>query len=164
MTKHLACILIALLIGAVHGITSAPLPIAVEQPLSAEQDVRKSTTVSTPQMETVEVKAEEVTEEPIKPSRGGSTGRYMEITAYTGSPDEGGEITSTGKPVRKGMCASGPEYPFGTILYVEGIGEVVVEDRGVSNGHLDIAVDSKKEAYKIGRSIKKVYVVYSPVR
>ena len=164
MTKHLVSILIALIIGAGHGLYQAShsANVFIEKPLlSAEQEAQTMETATVePQPVVEEVK--EHTEEPIKPSRGGQQGSYMEVTAYTGAPDEGGGITATGKRVRRGMCATGSEYRFGTVLYVEGFGEVVVEDRGVSNGHLDLAVDSKKEAFNLGRTIRKVYVVSTP--
>lgn len=160
MTKHLVSILIALIIGAGHGLYQSNE--GIEKPLlSAEQEAQVMETATVdPQPVVEEVK--EPTEEPIKPSRGWQQGRYMEVTAYTGAPDEGGGITASGKKVRRGMCATGSEYRIGTVLYVEGFGEVVVEDRGVSNGHLDLAVDSKKEAFKLGRTIRKVYVVSTP--
>ena len=164
MTKHLVSILIALIIGAGHGLYQAhhSANVYVEKPLlSAEQEAQVTETATVEPQPVVE-EAKEPTEEPIKPSRGGQHGRYMEVTAYTGAPDEGGGITATGKRVRRGMCATGSEYRFGTVLYVEGFGEVVVEDRGVSNGHLDLAVDSKKEAFQLGRTIRKVYVVSTP--
>ena len=162
MTKHLVSIFIALLVASLYTIATMPQQEYEKPPLSAKQEAQIVET--TPPVEPVQEKVEEVKKEVIeqKPSRGGQQGRYMEVTAYTGAPDEGGGITASGKKVRRGMCATGSEYRIGTVLYVEGFGEVVVEDRGVSNGHLDLAVDSKKEAFKLGRTIRKVYVVSTP--
>lgn len=101
-----------------------------------------------------------------KPNRGVKREVFMEVTAYTAAEDECGRPTSdpnygktaSGKRVARGMCAAGPGIPFGTRLYIEGIGEVVVEDRGgaISNSHIDVYVETKSEANKIGRRARKV--------
>ena len=101
-----------------------------------------------------------------KPSRGAKREIYMEVTAYTAAEDECGRPpsdpnygrTASGKRVARGMCAAGPGIPFGTRLYIEGIGEVVVEDRGgaISNNHIDVYVETKSEANRVGRRARKV--------
>ena len=166
MIKHLASILVALLAATAYTFVTMP-PVEKEKPLLSVKQEEAQVVMAAAEPLPVAAEAqkkEEVVEEAPKPSRGGQQGRYMEVTAYTGAPDEGGGVTATGKKVRRGMCATGSEYAFGTVLYVEGFGEVVVEDRGVSNGHLDLVVDSKKEAYSIGRTLRKVYVVSTPSR
>lgn len=55
-----------------------------------------------------------------------------------------GEIATVGRTV-----ASGREFPFGTRIYIEGIGERVVEDRGVQNGTIDILCSNHSECYAI---------------
>ena len=61
-------------------------------------------------------------------------------------------ITASGTQATLGRtCAAGPELPFGTVLYIDGIGERVVEDRGngVTEGCLDILCKNHAECYAI---------------
>lgn len=59
-------------------------------------------------------------------------------------------ITASGVPCVAGVsCATGPEFEFGTVLEIEDIGTFVVEDRGVGNGHIDVACATHEECYAI---------------
>ena len=61
-------------------------------------------------------------------------------------------ITASGTQAKLGRtCAAGPELPFGTVLYIDGIGERVVEDRGtgVTEGCLDVLCEDHAECYAI---------------
>jgi len=69
---------------------------------------------------------------------------------YEGDP----RITASGAPVVPGVTvAAGKELPFGTELYIRGIGQRVVQDRGaaIGRGHIDIAVKTQAEAFRFGR-------------
>ena len=69
---------------------------------------------------------------------------------YEGDP----RITASGAPVVPGVTvAAGKELPFGTELYIKGIGKRIVQDRGavISRGRLDIAVKTQAEAIRFGR-------------
>lgn len=69
---------------------------------------------------------------------------------YEGDP----RITSSGEPMVPGVTvAAGKELPFGTELYIHGIGKRVVQDRGaaISRGRIDIAVETQAEAIRFGR-------------
>ena len=69
---------------------------------------------------------------------------------YEGDP----RITASGAPVVPGVTvAAGKELPFGTELYIHGIGKRIVQDRGavISRGHIDIAVETQAEAIRFGR-------------
>lgn len=97
-------------------------------------------------------------------SRGEIRSMRMEITAYTASADECGKddgITASGEPVRRGIVATDSSIPFGTVLYIDGVGEVVVKDRGgaITEDRIDLYVPTKDEAFNFGRQIKKVYFV-----
>ncbi len=49
------------------------------------------------------------------------------------------QTTASGVPNQVGVTvAAGLEFPFGTVLYIEGVGERTVQDRGVGNGCLDV--------------------------
>ena len=79
-------------------------------------------------------------------------GRYY-ITGYTISYADCGKIdgiTASGIVASVGRtCASGKEFAFGTRLYIDGIGERTVEDRGggVHNGHIDVLFATRDECY-----------------
>ena len=79
-------------------------------------------------------------------------GRYL-VTGYDicvkccGKTDG---ITASGTVATVGRTVSaGPELPFGTTLYIDGIGERVVEDRGsgVTEGCLDVLCEDHAACY-----------------
>ena len=51
------------------------------------------------------------------------------------------------------------DLPFGTQLYVDGLGYFVVEDRGVSGAWLDVFVNTHDEALANGMQCRSVYLV-----
>lgn len=61
----------------------------------------------------------------------------------------GTEITASGEPVTAGWSVAADEeiFPFGTVLYIEGVGLRMVQDRGaaIKGQHLDIAVAGTHE-------------------
>jgi len=69
---------------------------------------------------------------------------------YDGDP----RITASGAPVVPGVTvAAGKELPFGTELYIKGIGKRIVQDGGgaIGRGYIDIAVKTQAEAIRFGR-------------
>lgn len=61
-------------------------------------------------------------------------------------------IGANGEPVIVGKhCAASKEFDFGQVIYIEGLGEYTVTDRGVGKGCIDIACASHEECYKITR-------------
>lgn len=70
-------------------------------------------------------------------------------------------ITASGTVATVGRTiATDKRYPFGTKIYIEGLGTYVVEDRGgaIKNNKIDVLVNNHKEAYAItGRY--KCYIV-----
>lgn len=48
-----------------------------------------------------------------------------------------------------------------TKIYIEGVGERIVEDTGggIQGNHIDVYVDSHEEALQLGRATRKVYTV-----
>jgi 3D (Asp-Asp-Asp) domain-containing protein len=67
-------------------------------------------------------------------------------------------IGANNTPVSIGRDVAMYGLPFGTKLYVAGLGEFVVNDRGVGPGVVDVAVESHEAAYKITR-LSLVWVV-----
>ncbi len=59
-------------------------------------------------------------------------------------------VTASGALVTEGytvaMCR---DYPFGTKIYIEGLGIFEVQDRGVGPGHIDVACSSHSECYAL---------------
>lgn len=83
-----------------------------------------------------------------------STGKYPDNPAYG--------ITASGKTVRKGMVAADTRFlPFGTKIYIEGLGIFIVEDTGgdIKGNRIDIYYDNLNEAIKFGRQTRKVIVL-----
>lgn len=75
-----------------------------------------------------------------------------------------------GNPGRSALCkplvvgqssAMGRSYPLGSLIYIEGIGFRIVDDRGVPNSTVDVCVASHAEAYDLGIMYCNVYLVRS---
>lgn len=81
----------------------------------------------------------------------------VNASAYTASADECDNnlgITASGIKVQeKRTIACPPEFPFGAKINIEGYGTYVCEDRGgaIKGNHVDIYVQTKKEAFAFGR-------------
>jgi 3D (Asp-Asp-Asp) domain-containing protein len=86
------------------------------------------------------------------------SGRFtINASAYTAAADECGKsdgITASGLKVEeKRTLACPPQYPFGTRISIEGVGELRCEDRGgaIKGNHFDIYMETKKDAFTFGR-------------
>jgi 3D (Asp-Asp-Asp) domain-containing protein len=76
----------------------------------------------------------------------------IEGMCYEGNPN----ITASGEQVVPGVTlAAAPSVPFGTEVYIRGLGRRVVQDRGgmIGDKQLDIAVRSRAEALSWGRRL-----------
>jgi len=83
----------------------------------------------------------------------------VEGMCYSGDPT----VTASGAESKPGVTiAAGPGIPYGTEIYIPGIGYRVVEDRGsaISNNHIDVMVWDRAEALDRGRYEEVVYVNY----
>lgn len=70
-----------------------------------------------------------------------------------------GGITASGAEATVGRTVASNDFPFGTELYIEGIGYRTVEDRGgMSSGVLDVLCNNHPECYAITGTYK-VYLV-----
>ena len=69
---------------------------------------------------------------------------------YSGDPN----VTASGLPPVPGeTVAAGPGIPFGSGVWIEGVGIRTVNDRGgrITDRHVDLVVETQTEAREIGR-------------
>lgn len=75
----------------------------------------------------------------------------------------GNPTTASGEPVTPGVTvAADPDVlPLGTRIYIDGIGERVVQDTGgaIKGRRIDLAVESHAEAVEFGRRAAEVYIL-----
>lgn len=71
----------------------------------------------------------------------------------------GGPTASGVMPSANHTAACGDQIPFGTVLYVQGLGYYVCEDRGVGNGCIDIYVSGHDEIPSWGLDYLPTYKV-----
>jgi len=89
----------------------------------------------------------------------------VNASAYTAAADECGwntGITASGIKVKENRTlACPPEFPFGTIVEIEGMGQYRCEDRGgaIKGNKVDIYMETKAEAFKFGRRNLIAWVV-----
>ena len=88
----------------------------------------------------------------------------LAVTAYIST----GHVCSDGKMPRVGItCAASRSIPLGTHVYIEGVGERLVEDRTnkrfdsktITNSRLDLFVSDRKTALKWGKRKLKVWIL-----
>ena len=90
----------------------------------------------------------------------------INASAYTASADEcdnSNGITASGVKVKENRTiACPPEFPFGAKIEIEGMGTYVCEDRGgaIKGNHIDIYVQTKKEAFAFGRKNLNAKVLF----
>lgn len=92
----------------------------------------------------------------------------IEVTAYTAGPestekrpgDRGYRITASGAKVKEGRTCAALGLPFGTKVYIEGVGVRVVEDRGrLKPDQIDIFIEDKDRALSWGRQERKAWII-----
>ncbi|MEI9966478.1 MAG: 3D domain-containing protein [Candidatus Moraniibacteriota bacterium] len=81
----------------------------------------------------------------------------LNASAYTAAADECGKsdgITASGLRVTEKRTLACPKnFPFGTIIRIDGMGEYRCEDRGgaITTNRIDIYMETKSEAFAFGR-------------
>jgi 3D (Asp-Asp-Asp) domain-containing protein len=71
-------------------------------------------------------------------------------------------VTASGdKPIPDETVAADKSIPFGTRVWIEGVGVRTVNDRGgaIKRGRLDLCVATKSEAIAFGRQKRKVIIL-----
>lgn len=102
-----------------------------------------------------------------RPNPGNSIPEYlyavpMLATGYTRYDPDCTDYTYRGTYLRRGLCAVDPDViPLGTRLYVPGYGEAIADDIGgaINGNHIDLAMDTRDEAFEWGRRNVTVYVL-----
>lgn len=93
-------------------------------------------------------------EQPSEPAGMTYLGSYW-ITGYTAT----GSACANGNYPSSGYTAACNSLPMGTVVYIEGIGTRVIEDRGgMASNVIDVFVDSTSDAYAITGTYN-VYIV-----
>jgi 3D (Asp-Asp-Asp) domain-containing protein len=88
-----------------------------------------------------------------------SVSAYCNDTRAADDPLYG--VMASGERTEHGAVACGPSYPFGTLVAVPGWGWGVCMDRGgaITDGHLDLWMDSEEAALRWGRQELEVSVL-----
>ena len=71
-------------------------------------------------------------------------------------------ITASGEKAVEGVTvAMNKTIPFGTKIYIDGVGERIVQDRGgaIKGNRIDLYFDSHQEALNFGRQTKQVTII-----
>lgn len=71
-------------------------------------------------------------------------------------------ITASGEKATEGVTvAMDKSMPFGTKIYIDGVGERIVQDRGgaIKGNRIDLYFDSHQEALNFGRQTKQVTIL-----
>ena len=77
---------------------------------------------------------------------------------YIGNPN----VTASGdRPIPDETVAADKSIPFGTKVWIEGIGIRTVNDRGgaIKRGRLDLCMETRDEALQFGRQRRKVIIL-----
>ena len=94
-----------------------------------------------------------------------SVGELYTVTAYCpcvvccGKTDG---ITASGEKAVEGVTvAMHKSIPFGTKIYIDGVGERIVQDRGgaITGNRIDLYFDNHQSALNFGRQTKEVTIL-----
>ena len=142
---------------SILGYLIIPAKLREEKPVHDKRLITK-------EAERVEIVEEpETVEEPEPEPEREYLGRYR-ITGYCTCSKCCGKsdgVTASGTTATVGRtCAAGKDLPFGTVLWIDGIGYRTVEDRGggVNGGHIDVLCENHSECYAL-TGYYDVYVV-----
>jgi len=70
-----------------------------------------------------------------------------------------GHQTSSGATCEEGVTVAASYFKPGTRIYIEGIGERIVQDTGVTGRHIDIFMEDHGECLDNGVKYRQVYVI-----
>ena len=100
----------------------------------------------------------------VKPPKDAGNSKYV-ITAYCHCQKCCGKmdgITASGEKAMQGVTvAMNKSIPFGTKIYIDGVGERIVQDRGsaIKGNRIDLYFENHQEADAFGRQTKEVTIL-----
>lgn len=108
--------------------------------------------------------AKEVSNEPVR-AENEATGVYLgdwTITFYCNCSECCGQWaggnTASGTVPTEGRTVACGSLDFGTVVYIDGLGEYIVEDRGVNGDWIDVYLDSHERCNQMGMLSRGVYL------
>lgn len=133
-----------------------PDPVEEPQPIEAvDYEEPQPEPTEEPYVEEPVYEEEEYYEEPAS-DNGMTYYGAVNCTAYTHT----GENTASGVYPTAGVTVASNDLPFGTVIYIEGYGERVVQDTGYMPwASLDLFFDSEEECVQFGEKVLDVYIV-----
>ena len=154
MRKVIFYILVAAIaLALAFGIRAILLTETEDEPQSEE--LAAQLTDETPEPTPTEEPMEEFPEvEPMKLIGTYKITGYDPLCEHCCGKSDG--ITASGAMAVPGYTAAMADVPFGTVLYIDGLGTVVVQDRGPAPGVIDIACVDHDACY----AITGMYEVY----
>lgn len=78
---------------------------------------------------------------------------------------DGYTLTASGWNAEENWTIAADEmYPFGTVIYIEGLGERMVMDRGsaIHGNHIDLYYENHEQACEWGMQTRRAYIVGVP--
>ena len=128
----------------------------VQEDIQIQEDI-----VTEPLDDTSDDRVDEISEGDIT-SNGEFLGTWT-ITAYCGCPEccggWSGSPTASGAWPTEGWTVACGSLPFGSIVYIEGLGTRCVEDRGVYGDWIDVYFEDHDAADSFGMQELEVYLV-----
>lgn len=105
----------------------------------------------------------------VEPPKDAGNNKYV-ITAYCACydccnkrpTDKGYGITASGEKAVQGVTvAMNKSIPFGTKIYIDGVGERIVQDRGgaIKGNRIDLYFSDHQSALNFGRQTKEVTIL-----
>lgn len=160
-----------------NGLKEVKYKVKYQDDVEVERTVISETVIREPVDKIIQISSKVVTRSTSRPASGsgltlassvsGSTPSVStkSVSAYTAT---GNRTASGAWPSSGYTVAAGPSIPLGTVVYIPYFanytngGWFVVEDRGgaITDGHIDVYMDTTAECINFGRRNLEVYVYY----
>lgn len=160
-----------------NGLKEVKYKVKYQDNVEVERTVISETVIKEPVDKIIQISSRVVTRSTTRAASGsgltlsssvsGSTPSVStkSVSAYTAT---GNRTASGAWPSSGYTVAAGPSIPLGTVVYIPYFanyangGWFVVEDRGgaITDGHIDVYMDTKAECINFGRRNLEVYVYY----